>query len=172
MSKKKTGSTALYMTYGEYLKKYPQGRKEANVDAKDYGYCVINNEDKNNICWLSKESFHLINQGFMALRALGEDPMGKKGMAGAKKIHQLLTKQLKISAQEAAKERKERAYIVQARDEFSDLMLNATAAQWAAILRLVKTVKKDADTIWQMTNEWKEKQKAKKTSTPRKRKGK
>ena len=172
MSKKKTGSTAIYMTYGEYLKKYPQGRKEANVDAKTYGYCIINNEDKNNICWLKENTFHLINRGFAAVREMEEDPNGKKVKAEAKKLKKLAEKQQKLREKEEERERKERAYIVQARDEFSDLMLNATAAQWAAILRLVKTVQKDATIIWLMTNEWKEKQKAKKTSTPRKRKGK
>ena len=176
MSKKKTGSTAIYMTYGEYLKKYPQGRKEANVDAKTYGYCMINNENKKYICWLKESTFHLINNGLAAIREMEEDPTGKKAKAKAKaeakKLKRFIEKQQQLREKEEERERKERAYIVLARDEFSDMMLDATAAQWAAILRLVRTVKKDADTIWLMTNEWKEKQKAKKTSTPRKRKGK
>ena len=172
MKQKKTGSTAIYMTYGEYLKKYPQGRKHDNAKAKDYGYCIIDNQDKKNICWLKEMTFNLINRGFAALRDMEEDPTGEKAKAKEMKLKRLLEKQRKLREKLEEKERKERAYIVQARDEFSDLMLNATAAQWAAILRLVRTVEKDAATIWQMTNEWKEKQKAKKASTPRKRKGK
>ena len=172
MAKKKTGSTAIYMTYGDYLREYPQGRKHDNAKAKDFGYCIIDNQDKKNICWLKESTFHLINSGLAAVREMDEDPTGKKIRAKKRKLKKLLEKQRKLREKLEEKERKERAYIVQARDEFSDLMLNATAAQWAAILRLVKSVNKDADTIWLMTNEWKEKQKAKKASTPRKRKGK
>lgn len=170
MTKKKTGSTAIYMTYGDYLKDYPNGRKDKDVKPKDFGYCIIDNQDKKNICWLKESTFHLINSGLAAVREMDEDPTGKKTRAKERKLKKLLEKQRKLREKQEERERKERAYIVQARDEFSDLMLNATAAQWAAILRLVKTVEKDADTIWQMTNEWKEKQKAARTSKSKKRK--
>ena len=161
MTKKKTGSTAIYMTYGNYLKDYPNGRKDNDVKPKDFGYCIIDNQDKKNICWLKESTFHLINNGLAAVREMDEDPTGKKTRAKERKLKKLLEKQRKLREKQEERERKERAYIVQARDEFSDLMLNATAAQWAAILRLVKTVEKDADTIWLMTNEWKKKQKEK-----------
>ena len=162
MSKKKTGSTAIYMTYGDYLRDYPQGQKHENAKPDEYGYCMINNENKKYICWLKENTFHLINRGFAAVREMEEDPDGKKAKAEAKKVKRFTEKQQQLREKQEEKERKERAYIILARDEFSDLMLNATAAQWAAILRLVRTVHKDADTIWLMTNEWKEKQKAKK----------
>ena len=121
---------------------------------------------------MKESTFHLINRGFAVVREMEEAPNGKKVKAEAKKLKKLAEKQQKLREKQEEKERQERAYIVQARDEFSDLMLNATAAQWAAILRLVKTVKKDADTIWLMTNEWKEKQKAERTSKTKKRNGK
>jgi len=166
MKQNKTGSTAIYMTYGDYLRDYPKGQKHENAKPDEYGYCMINNENKKYICWLKESTFHLINNGLAAIREMDEDPTGKKARAKAnaeaKKLKKLAEKQQKLREKQEEKERKERAYIVQARDEFSDLMLNATAAQWAAILRLVKTVKKDAATIWFMTNEWKKNQKAKK----------
>ena len=190
MSKKKTGSTAIYMTYGNYLKNYPKGRKNDKAKSKELGYCIISNQDKNNICWISTKSFRLINAGLTASYALDVGDM-QRAFAAVENLHEhtvdVASKNLKkywdeqnkeeaklqkLREKEEERERKERAYIVQARDEFSDLMLNATAAQWAAILRLVKTVKKDADTIWLMTNEWKEKQKAKKAPTPQQGKNK
>ena len=188
--KKKTGSTASYMTYGEYLLKYPQGRINENAKKNELGYCIISNQDKNNICWISTKSFRLINAGLQAAHAIDMGDM-QRVFAAVENLHEHTVdvastnlkkywdeqnkeeaKLQKLREKQEEKERKERAYIVQARDEFSDLMLNSTAAQWAAILRLVKTVKKDADTIWLMTNEWKEKQKAERTSKTKKRNGK
>lgn len=173
MKQKQTGSTAIYMTYGDYLRDYPKGQKHENAKPDEYGYCMINNENKKYICWLKESTFHLINNGLAAIREMEEDPTGKKAKAKAKaeakKLKRFIEKQQQLREKEEERERKERAYIVQARDEFSDLMLNATAAQWAAILRLIKTVHKDAETIWLMTNEWKEKQKAARTSKSKKR---
>lgn len=165
MKQKKTGSTAIYMTYGDYLRDYPKGQKHEDAKPDEYGYCMINNENKKYICWLKESTFHLINNGLAAIREMEEDPDGKKAKAKAKRLKKFVEKQRELREKEEERERKERTYIVQARDEFSDMMLNATAAQWAAILRLVKTVKNDAATIWFMTNEWKKKQKEKKAQS-------
>ena len=67
--KRKTGSTAMFMTYGDYLKKFPKGRKDTNAKAEEYGYCIINNADKTNIWWLNVASFNQINNGFKMLAA-------------------------------------------------------------------------------------------------------
>ena len=80
--KKKTGSTAMFMTYGKYLERYPQGRKIANAQADEYGYCIINNSDNTNICWLSIASFNLINNGFKTVSATGKKAPKKNVLRG------------------------------------------------------------------------------------------
>ena len=71
--KTKTGSTAMFMTYGKYLEMFPKGRKNADAKADEYGYCIINNADKSNICWLSIDAFNRINNGFKTLADCGEN---------------------------------------------------------------------------------------------------
>ena len=79
--KKKTGSIAMFMTYGTYLKKFPQGRKDADARAENYGYCVINNADNTNICWLSIAAFNNINNGLKTLAAKEKRPRKRNGKA-------------------------------------------------------------------------------------------
>ena len=67
MDNSKTGSTAIYMPYGEYCRNYPKGRRDDDAKAKDKGYCIIDNEDKNNVCWITERAFRLINEGFNRL---------------------------------------------------------------------------------------------------------
>ena len=70
MGKRESGSTAIFTTYGDYLKKYPHGYKDAHAKVSEHGYCIIDNSDKSNICWLSIASFNKINDGFNALAAM------------------------------------------------------------------------------------------------------
>lgn len=77
--KKKTGSTAMFMTYGNYLKKFPKGLKDTNAKAGEYGYCIINNADKTNICWLTVASFNQINNGFKMLAAMERKTRKRSG---------------------------------------------------------------------------------------------
>ena len=75
---KKTGSTAMLMTYGNYIKEFPQGRKDEDAQADEYGYCMIDNADKTNICWISMASFHLINNAMKTLSKKENKPMRRK----------------------------------------------------------------------------------------------
>ena len=59
-----TGSTAIPMTYGDYLKDYPKGRKDDNAKKSDSGYCIIDNEAPRNVCWLQERTFKMINDFF------------------------------------------------------------------------------------------------------------
>jgi len=51
------GSTAISMTYGEYLAKYPKGRKNESAHKNRLGYCIIANSDPANICWITLREF-------------------------------------------------------------------------------------------------------------------
>ena len=62
-----TGSTAISMTYGDYLKKYPRGLRDDAAKSEAMGYAIIDNSDHTNITWLSERCFHLINMAFSKL---------------------------------------------------------------------------------------------------------
>ncbi len=53
------GSTAISMTYGEYLAKYPKGRKNESAHKNRLGYCIIANSDPANICWITVSDFNM-----------------------------------------------------------------------------------------------------------------
>ena len=62
-----TGSTAIPMTYGDYLKKYPCGLRDDAAKSEAMGYAIIDNSDHTNITWLSDKGFRLINMAFSKL---------------------------------------------------------------------------------------------------------
>lgn len=62
-----TGSTAIPMTYGDYLKKYPRGLRDDAAKSEAMGYAIIDNSDHTNITWLSERGFRLINMAFSKL---------------------------------------------------------------------------------------------------------
>lgn len=53
------GSTAISMTYGEYLSEYPNGRKNESANKNMLGYCIISNSDPTNICWITMSDFNM-----------------------------------------------------------------------------------------------------------------
>lgn len=53
------GSTAISMTYGEYLAKFPKGRKNESANKNRFGYCIIDNSDPANICWITVSDFNM-----------------------------------------------------------------------------------------------------------------
>ena len=56
---KRIGSTAISMTYGDYLAKYPKGRKNESAHKNRLGYCIIANSDPTNICWITVSDFNM-----------------------------------------------------------------------------------------------------------------
>lgn len=163
--KKKTGSTATYMTYGEYLLKYPQGRINENAKKNELGYCIISNQDKNNICWISTKSFRLINAGLKASYALDVGDMetaigaienlrekitidAKKNLdkfmdAATKnrvKRQKEIDRQTKRKAAEQAQLHKQ--YIKQCKKTIDKQMENATGVEWQKLSRFVKQLMK------------------------------
>ena len=62
-----TGSYAIRMTYGEYLKEYPHGNRDDSAKNEDSGYAIISKRDKTNINWLSEKAFSMINKAFSIL---------------------------------------------------------------------------------------------------------
>ena len=61
------GSYAIRMTYGEYLKEYPNGNRDDSAKKETLGYAVISKWDKTNINWLSVKAFNMINEAFSRL---------------------------------------------------------------------------------------------------------
>ena len=70
-NKRATDSTAISMTYSEYLKEYPHGRKDDSAKRNAGGYAIIDNSDKSNVTWLSDKAFNLINRAFSLLTKSG-----------------------------------------------------------------------------------------------------
>ena len=68
MKSKKNGSEAIYMTYGEYVKEYPKGRKHDKATLNEYGYCIIQIGNRRNVCWITEWEFNAIETGFNLLK--------------------------------------------------------------------------------------------------------
>ena len=62
-----TGSYAISMTYGAYLKKYPHGNRDDSAKNGDFGYAIISKRDSSNINWVSRKAFNMINEAFARL---------------------------------------------------------------------------------------------------------
>lgn len=58
---KPEGSTARYMTYGDYCKEYPEGQKSSDAKSREKGWCIIQGEfgteRRKGAKWKSKNIF-------------------------------------------------------------------------------------------------------------------
>ena len=53
----KFGSIGILMRYGEYIAKYPDGRRNDSAHGDSQGYCIISKSDPKNICWITLREF-------------------------------------------------------------------------------------------------------------------
>ena len=77
MDREYHGSEAISMTYGEYLKQYPRGRKNKEASPDDLGYCIIQIGNRRNVCWITEWEFNAIETGFNLLKE-DEEKSSKK----------------------------------------------------------------------------------------------